>query len=251
MARADSLFRGVLERSATNSDAWEGRAHSAYRLGDVSAAVAAAQRALQLAPNNPELRAFLDQISPEWKRTPFPVKGRSATLQLVARTRGRQFEISTAEGWRPFYIQGVNLGVALPGRYPSEFPTDSAVYAGWLDTLAAMNANTLRLYTILPPSFYRALRGWNLSHPDRTLWLVHGVWTELPPGTTSMTQGGRAGFRTRCAGWSTSFTAPPLIPPRPGHAAGRYDADVSRWVLGYIIGREWEPFAVKEYDARK
>ena len=41
------------------------------------------------------------------------------------------------------------------------------------------------------------------------------------------------------------------IPPRPGHAAGRYDADVSRWMLGYIIGREWEPFAVKAFDARK
>jgi len=40
------------------------------------------------------------------------------------------------------------------------------------------------------------------------------------------------------------------IPVRPGHAGGRYDADVSPWGLAYIIGREWEPFAVKEYDAR-
>ena len=40
------------------------------------------------------------------------------------------------------------------------------------------------------------------------------------------------------------------IPVRSGHASGRYDADVSRWVLAYIIGREWEPFAVKEFDAR-
>src|SRR4029079_16975705 len=40
------------------------------------------------------------------------------------------------------------------------------------------------------------------------------------------------------------------IPPRPGHAGGRYDADVSRWTLGYIIGREWEPYAVKAFDGR-
>jgi hypothetical protein len=38
------------------------------------------------------------------------------------------------------------------------------------------------------------------------------------------------------------------IPRRPGHAGGRYDADVSRWVLAYIIGREWEPYAVKAFD---
>ncbi len=40
------------------------------------------------------------------------------------------------------------------------------------------------------------------------------------------------------------------IPVRPGHAGGRYDADVSEWTLGYILGREWEPYAVKEFDAR-
>ena len=140
--------------------------------------------------------------------------------------------------------------MALPGQIPSEFPTDSAVYAGWLDTLAAMNANTLRLYTILPPSFYRALRGWNLRTLTEPLWLVHGVWTELPPSNNFDDRHGKASSRPRCAEWWTWFTARPPFPPRPGHAAGSYDADVSRWVLGYIIGREWEPFAVKAYDAK-
>lgn len=250
VARADSLFRSVLARSSANSDAWEGRSHSAYRLGDISAAVAAGQTALQLAPNNPELRSFLDQISPDWKRRPSPAMSRPAVLQLVARTRGRQFEIATGQGWRPFYIQGVNLGVALPGRYPSEFPTDSGLYAGWLDTLAAMNANTVRIYTILPPSFYRALRGWNLSHPDRALWLMHGVWTELPPGNNFDDAGWKSGFQNEMRRVVDVIHGRATIPPRPGHAAGAYDADVSRWVLGYIIGREWEPFAVKAYDAK-
>ena len=40
-----------------------------------------------------------------------------------------------------------------------------------------------------------------------------------------------------------------VIAPRPGHASGTYDADVSPWTLAYIIGREWEPFAVKAFDA--
>jgi hypothetical protein len=42
-----------------------------------------------------------------------------------------------------------------------------------------------------------------------------------------------------------------MIPARPGHAAGQYDADVSPWTLAYIIGREWEPFAVKAFDKGK
>jgi hypothetical protein len=37
---------------------------------------------------------------------------------------------------------------------------------------------------------------------------------------------------------------------RPGQAGGVYDADVSPWVLSYVIGREWEPFAVRAFDAQ-
>ena len=175
---------------------------------------------------------------------------RPAQVQLVARVAGERFEIRTSAGWRPIWIKGVNLGVALPGRFPAEFPTDSALYAGWLDTLASMNANAVRLYTILPPPFYRALRAWNTAHPDRTLWLVHGVWTELPPDDDFDDPAWRDGFRAEMRRVADLIHGAALLPERRGHASGRYDADVSRWTLAYIIGREWEPYAAKAYDAR-
>jgi hypothetical protein len=40
------------------------------------------------------------------------------------------------------------------------------------------------------------------------------------------------------------------IAVRRGHASGHYDADVSNWVLAYIVGREWEPFAVMAFDQK-
>ncbi len=245
---ADSLFRRVLTRDTANADAWEGRARAAYRSGDVPDAVRAGRWALALTPERSELRALLDRISPEWDRSPGPPKQRPARLQLVARTWGQGFEIATAQGWRPFYPQGVNLGVALPGKYPSEFPADSARYAGWLDTLAAMHANTIRVYTILPPSFYRALRAWNLTHRHRPLWLVHGVWTELPPHDRFDGPAWEAEFQAEMGRVVDLIHGSAAIATRPGHAGGRYDADVSSWTLGYIIGREWEPFAVKAFD---
>ncbi len=248
---ADSVFLVVLARSATNSDAWEGRARAAYRLGDSAAATEAGQKALALAPGNVELRRFMDRIAPDRNRAGPPGRRRPTSLQLVARTRGQQFEVATASGWQPLYVQGVNLGVALPGRYPAEFPGDSAVYAGWLDTLAAMHANTIRVYTILPPSFYRALRGWNLSHPDQVLWLVHGVWTELPPRHDFEDPVWKGEFQREMRRVVDLIHGAATIPARRGHAAGLYDADVSPWTLGYVIGREWEPFAVKAFDAAK
>jgi hypothetical protein len=38
------------------------------------------------------------------------------------------------------------------------------------------------------------------------------------------------------------------IEPRPGHASGHYTEDVSSWVLGYILGREWEPYSVERFN---
>ncbi|HZI76120.1 MAG TPA: hypothetical protein VFD73_19285, partial [Gemmatimonadales bacterium] len=203
---------------------------------------------MTLAPGNSELRDFLDRVAPEWNRTP-RTRVRPATLQVVARTRRREFQIFTAGGWRDFYVRGVNLGVALPGRYASEFPADSARYAGWLDTLSAMHANTLRIYTILDPAFYRALRGWNLAHPNRALWLIHGVWAELPPKQNFRDSQWNADLRKELARVVDVIHGAASIPPRPGHASGHFDADVSSWVLAYIVGREWEPFAVKSFDA--
>ncbi len=250
LTAADSLFAAALARNPELVDAWEGTARVAWRRGDPEATARAAQRALVLAPGRADLRALLSQASPDWDRPPLPRRDRPAQLELVSRTVGTGFEVRDAMGrWVPFYLQGVNLGVALPGRFPSQFPTDSALYAGWLDTLSAMNANVLRVYTILPPPFYRALRAWNLSHPTRPLWLVHGVWTELPPGDDFDDPEWKAAFRSEMRHVVDLLHGAVEIPPRPGHASGRYDADVSRWTAAYIIGREWEPFAVKAYDA--
>ncbi len=247
---ADSLFTAALARDSSLVDAWEGAARAAWRRGDPAATVRAARRAVALAPGRADLVALLADADPDWDRPPLAPRQRPDTLTLVSRTVGTGFEVRDAMGrWVPFYMQGVNLGVALPGKFPSEFPRDSATYAGWLDTLSAMNANVVRVYTILPPSFYRALRAWNVTHPQRALWLVQGVWTELPPDHDFDEPAWKDAFRSEMRHVVDLVHGSLELPGRPGHASGRYDADVSRWTAAYIIGREWEPFAVKAYDS--
>jgi tetratricopeptide (TPR) repeat protein len=250
-AEADSLFLSVLSATPANADAWEGRTRAAFRKGDTTAMLAAGRRALALTPANQELRALLDRVAPDWDRAAAGPRRRPTTLQLPARTRGRRFEVLADGRWRPFYVRGVNLSAALPGHYPSEFPADSARYAGWLDTLAGMHANALRVYTVFPPAFYRALRAFNLRHPRQALWLIHGVWTELPPGDDFAEPGWQVEFRTEMRRVVDLVHGAATIPRRRGHAGGRYDADVSPWTLAYIIGREWEPYAVQAWDRRE
>lgn len=175
---------------------------------------------------------------------------RLCPLVTAARVKGERFEVPGPSGWERFYIKGVNFGVAVPGHYPSEFPSDSALYAGWLASLASLGANTVRVYTILPPVFYRALRAWNIGHPRQILWLIHGVWAELPPDADFDDPEWKSDFQAEMQHAVAAVHGDVDIPPRAGHASGRYDADVSTWTLAYIIGREWEPYAVAAYDAR-
>jgi hypothetical protein len=175
---------------------------------------------------------------------------RPDTIAIPARTAGEHFEVRSTEGWRPLYVKGINLGVALPGRVPAEFPADDSTYARWLELIAAANANTVRVYTILPPAFYRALRRWNDVHPDRALWLVQGVWAELPPKNDYDDVRWKEAFRAEQRRAADAVHGHALIPARPGHASGRYDTDVSDHALAFIVGREWEPASIRAYNVR-
>ncbi len=248
---ADRAFTAVTVRDPAYADAWDGLAATRNRRGDVPGAVAAAKRVVALDAKNASARALLNRLAPEWERATSPVvKHRAAALDLTARTVGEHFELRDGNNWRPFFMKGVNMGLALPGKFPSEFPMDSALYAGWFDTISAMHANVLRIYTILPPSFYRAVRGWNLTHPGRILYLVHGVWTELPPDNDFDNQGFNSDYKLEMRRVVDLLHGAADFAPQPGHAGGHYDADVSQWVIAYIIGREWEPYSVVLYDEK-
>jgi hypothetical protein len=210
-------------------------------LGDLEGARSALEEALRQGYGDaePVLRA-LPPPSP-----PAP-KARKAPPPFRAE-KGRFW----VEG-KPFQVRGVNLGVALPGRFPAEFPEEVWLYRAWLELLSAMGANAVRVYTLLPPAFYRALLGHNLTHPKRPLYLFQGVWTELPE---------EEGY----GDWEGPFLERFLLegrevldalhgnlrrPPKPGHAHGDYTADVSPWTLGLLVGREFEPYSVAAYNER-
>ncbi len=248
-AGAEQRFLAALRGDSISADAWYGLGLARDRSGKRAQAVAAWRRALALTPGYSDaldalLAAGVDSGVPLPPATP-------PALPVPARATGERFEIRVGDAWRPFYVKGVNLGAALPGKFPAEFPPDDSTYARWLQLIAAANANVVRLYTILPPPFYRAFKAWNDGHPDRPLWLVHGVWAELPRHSDYDDPAWKAEFRTEMRRVVEVVHGRAAIGSRPGHAWGRYSADVSDHVLAYIIGREWEPFSIKAFNARR
>src|SRR5213078_4450172 len=91
------------------------------------------------------------------------------------RTHGELLQANVGGAWRDEYLVGVNLGPARPGEFPSTASRDFATYAEWLQQIAALHSNTVRIYTILPPAFYQALRAYN-ERATQPLWLIQEVW---------------------------------------------------------------------------
>jgi tetratricopeptide (TPR) repeat protein len=249
LATADSAFSEVTRTSPAYADAWDGLALVRNRQGNTAGAIEAWKRVVALDPANTAAKANLDRVAPDWARAGPPlVKRRSPTLDVTMRVKGTQFELRTGDSWTPFYVKGVNMGLAMPGKFPSEFSTDSSLYARWFQQIGEMHANTLRIYTVLPPAFYRALLAYNRAHRTAPLYVIHGVWTELPPGDDFDDPAFNAEYRQEIHDVIDLLHGAARIAPRPGHASGVYDADVSPWVIAYIMGREWEPYSAEIFN---
>ena len=163
-------------------------------------------------------------------------------VQVPFRAVREGFQVAQGHGWRTLFLKGINLGPALPGRYPAQFPAEDE-FRGWLKGMGTLGVNCLRIYTLFPPAFYEALRSYNreAAHP---IYLVQGIWTEVPPRHDFEDPGWNAAWASDLEAAVRALHGDASIPPRPRAAWGDYRADVSPWWLATILGPEWEPAVI-------
>ena len=143
-----------------------------------------------------------------------------------------------------FFLKGVNLGVAVPGKFPAEFSLTFKDYLDWIHQIGQMNANIIRTYTILPPEFYKALSYYNLHHADRPVFLLQGIWATVPKDEDYFNSDYIRQFKHEIIDAIDVIHGNTVLKKTPGKAHGIYTADVSKYVAGYLLGREWEPRGV-------
>ena len=247
-------FEVALDDHPDSGDAARGRIMALYRLGRLDDAAAALEPLQAEFSGDEALHELAQRIdsgrsAPEEEVRLRPALPQARPLQVVARS-GREYLLArdVTGRWQALLVKGVNLGVALPGKFPSEFPPDESLYLEWLDQISLMNANTVRLYTLLPPAFYDAFQRHNEEHPDRPLWLIQGVWAVLPPQHDFHDAAYKDDLRREVQRVIDAYHGNLDLPPRRGHASGRYRADVSQRVLALILGREWEPYSVVAFQ---
>lgn len=159
-------------------------------------------------------------------------------VSYAFRTAGRYFERYNGSGFEKFYSVGVNIGSGKPNGFPGEMTVSREEYLRWLEQIADMNANSIRVYTVLSPDFYEAFYLYNQSH-EKKLYLFQGCWlNETVLAETSDAYMTLDDARKDIRDLVGIFHGNATIEPRTGHASGIYMWDISNYVAGWIMGIE-------------
>ncbi len=146
----------------------------------------------------------------------------------------------------PYTIKGVNMGAGIPGYFATDYAIDKDTYKRWFKQIQEMGANTIRVYTILSPDFYDAFYEYNKNN-DNPLYLLHGVWVDdyiqnSKVDAYSSEFGDKLLADTKIM--IDVIHGRKYILPNDAYANGLYAKNISEWVIGYILGVEWEDTTV-------
>lgn len=168
-------------------------------------------------------------------------------LMHTAKLNGDRFDVYENGKWKTITIKGVNMGMATAGAFPGEAAITEEEYYNWMKQIAEMNANTIRVYTLHPPGFYNALKRYNEEYPKKPLYVFHGVWIDeglLAETLDAFTPEIEKEFQEEMQRLADVIHGNADISARVGHASGSYRADISPYVIGWVLGIEWDPVLV-------
>ncbi|WP_203363598.1 hypothetical protein [Bacillus sp. REN10] len=172
---------------------------------------------------------------------------KSKETAYTSRVNHDTFEVRVGGQWRKLPIKGVNIGMGKPGVFPGEAAITEEEYYRWFQYIGEMGANSIRVYTLHPPGFYQALKRYNEEHKN-PIYIFHGVWIEeesLVDTLDAFAGKHTDEFQSEMKRITDVVHGNAVVKPRAGHASGVYNADISPYVIGWIIGIEWYPQMVE------
>lgn len=179
---------------------------------------------------NIELTAILNYNE---NKIPFKIENKKLTIW-----DGRKYN--------PIFVKGINLGVGTPKKFPGEVAITAEQYANWFPMMAAAGFNAIRIYTIHSPAFYDELYKYNSSHPEAPLYIFQGVWLEEEERGSLYLLNNL--FRQEIRDAVDCVHGNNVIAQRFGKAYGTYTSNISKWVIGYLVGREVMALEVQDTD---
>ena len=195
--------------------------------------------------------AGLEQVQPvrsatSWRPAPVQIGG----YRVLATSGPAGFALHTEGGPRAF-LAGVNVPSTTPGHFPGELAISADHYRGWFAAMARLGIRVLRIYTIHPPAFYTELARYNQAHQSEPLYLMHGV--HLPDESYVAKQdlyddGVTRAMSTELSDAVAAVHGTLRRDPQRGRASGQWVTDVSPWLVGWLVGVEWDGAALLGTD---
>lgn len=165
---------------------------------------------------------------------------RNDEVDVISYTNNEQMFIKKDNTYEQVTIKGVNIGGSLPGHFTTDYAIDYDTYYRWFENILEMGANTVRVNTIFEDRFYNALYDFNEKH-DEKLYLIQGINIESYALNAHFDA-----FHNKFYGELITQAKnavdvihgrKKLVLTRTGK--GSYKKDVSKYLLGYIVGSEW------------
>lgn len=170
----------------------------------------------------------------------------SEEVQTFSKAEDKKLWIDDEDGFEVFDLKGVNIGLGVPGKYPTEYAITKEEYLRWFEQIQDLGANTIRIYTIAHEEFYDAFYEYNYNNSD-PLFLIHGVWVDeylLNSHRDAFDDEFYNNFLNNSKDVVDVIHGRHKISKLYQAGSQNYKKDISPWVYGYIIGVEWDPAIV-------
>ncbi|WP_160674994.1 family 2 glycosyl transferase [Clostridium sp. C8-1-8] len=171
-------------------------------------------------------------------------------ISFVSKVDSKNFYIYDIGKWKKQFVKGVNIGAAKPGTFPGELAITKEEYKKWFKYIGEMNADYIRVYTTLKPSFYEALYEYN-RESIKPIYLFQGLWVNEESivkiknaEDSKIKQQAKEDIKALI----DIIHGKAELPEKKGYASGVYKKDVSPYIAGWILGIEWDPDFVINTD---
>lgn len=150
--------------------------------------------------------------------------------------------IYQTDGHKKIEIRGVELDSSYGPKRGTDYSIDEETYLRWFKEIQQMGANTIRISTIYDDQFYKAFYKYNKDN-KQPLYLIQGIRAATDEFETKRKIDQFEFYQTLL---NDGLHVVDLIHGKKilltnNHKGnGFYFYDISPWVIGYLIGDEWD-----------